>query len=56
MSSLARIVTRVTSDETGTATLEYALVAGLIVVVCIGIIGAFGTKVMARWTSLDGSM
>jgi pilus assembly protein Flp/PilA len=43
-------------DEEGGEVLEYALIAGLIVVAAIAIIGTVGTKVLARWTSLDSSM
>lgn len=42
-------------DEDGTETLEYALVIGLIVVACITIIAGFGTRVLARWNSANGS-
>jgi Flp pilus assembly pilin Flp len=44
------------SNEDGGEVLEYALIAGLIVVAAIGVIGAVGTKVVARWTSLNHSM
>ena len=43
-------------DESGGEVLEYALIAGLIVVAAIAVIGAVGTKVVARWSSLDSSM
>jgi len=43
-------------DEQGGEVLEYALVAGLIVVLSIALIGAVGTKVLGRWTSLNDSM
>jgi Flp pilus assembly pilin Flp len=56
MKTIATIVTKIGRDEQGSATLEYALVAGLLVVVCLGVVGAYGTKVLARWTSLNGSM
>jgi Flp pilus assembly pilin Flp len=41
-------------DERGSETLEYALIAGLIVVAAIAIVGTLGTKVLARWQSMDG--
>jgi Flp pilus assembly pilin Flp len=44
------------SDEQGGEVLEYALIAGLIIVGAIALITSVGTKVVARWTSLDGSM
>jgi len=40
-------------DERGGEVLEYALIAGLIVVAAIAVIGTVGTKVLARWTSLN---
>ena len=43
-------------DETGGEVLEYALIAGLIVVAAIAVITSVGGKVVARWTSLDTSM
>ena len=43
-------------DEQGGEVLEYALIAGLIVVAAIAVIGAVGTKVVARWTSLNSGM
>jgi len=44
------------SDEQGGEVLEYALIAGLIVVAAIAVIGAIGTKVLAKWTSVNSSM
>ncbi len=43
-------------DDRGGEVLEYALIAGLIVVAAIAVIGAVGTKVLARWRSLNSSM
>ena len=50
------LLNKLVRDEQGGEVLEYALIAGLIVVAAIAIIGAVGTKVMARWTSLNNSM
>lgn len=44
------------SDEAGGEVLEYALVAGLIVVAAIAVISAVGGKVLARWNSLNDGM
>jgi len=44
------------SDEQGGEVLEYALIAGLIIVGAIALITSVGTKVLARWTSVDSSM
>lgn len=43
-------------DEKGGEVIEYALILGLIAVACIAVIGTFGTKVVARWTSVRSSM
>jgi pilus assembly protein Flp/PilA len=53
---LGSLFARLVRDETGGEVLEYALIAGLIVVAAIAVIGTVGTKVLARWTSLDSSM
>jgi Flp pilus assembly pilin Flp len=47
---------RVAFDEQGGEVLEYALIAGLIVVAAMAMIHAVGTKVVAKWTSLNSSM
>ena len=47
---------RLVSDDHGGEVLEYVLIAGLIVVACIVVIGAVGTKVLARWTSVNSGM
>jgi Flp pilus assembly pilin Flp len=49
-------VARLVRDEQGGEVLEYALVAGLIVVAAIAVIGSVGTKVLARWNSLNASL
>jgi Flp pilus assembly pilin Flp len=43
-------------DERGGEVLEYALIAGLIVIAAISLIGAVGSKVAAKWTSLNSKM
>ena len=47
---------RLWSDEQGGEVLEYALIAGLIVVAAIAVIASVGDKVLARWGSLNSSM
>ncbi|HEX8522282.1 MAG TPA: Flp family type IVb pilin [Tepidisphaeraceae bacterium] len=44
------------SNEEGGEVLEYALIAGLIVVAAIAVITSVGGKVIARWTSLNSSL
>jgi pilus assembly protein Flp/PilA len=56
MKAIANIVSKLVKDEQGGEVLEYALIAGLIVVAAIAVIGAVGGKVLARWTSLNAGM
>jgi pilus assembly protein Flp/PilA len=53
---MKKLLNPLVRDEQGGEVLEYALIAGLIVVAAIAVIGAVGTKVVARWTSLNSSM
>ena len=50
------LLPRLWSDENGGEVIEYALILGLILVICIVIIGKVGTKVLARWSSVNSSM
>jgi Flp pilus assembly pilin Flp len=56
MSYLKNAVANVLRDEQGGEVLEYALIAGLIVVAAIAVISSVGGKVVARWTSLNASL
>ena len=56
MTRLKQTFSNLLSDEDGGEVIEYALVLGLIVVTAIVVIAAFGTKVLARWTSVDSSL
>ena len=49
------IFKKLVRDEQGGEVIEYALIAGLIVVACIAVIGTVGTKVLARWNSVASS-
>jgi pilus assembly protein Flp/PilA len=55
-SVMKKLLVKLMKDETGGEVLEYALIAGLIVVAAIAVIGTVGTKVLARWTSLNSSL
>jgi pilus assembly protein Flp/PilA len=44
------------ADERGGEVIEWALVAGLIVIAAIAVIGAVGTKVLARWNSVNDAL
>lgn len=50
------VLYRLVCDEKGGEVLEYALIAGLIVVAAIAVIASIGSKVLARWTSLNSSL
>ncbi len=56
MKTIKNTLVKVVKDEQGGEVLEYALIAGLIVVAAIAVIGSVGTKVLARWSSLNSSM
>jgi Flp pilus assembly pilin Flp len=56
MQAIKNLCSKLIKDETGGEVLEYALIAGLIVVAAIAVIGAVGGKVVAKWTSLNSSM
>ena len=49
-------IVRFISDERGGEVLEYALIAGLIVVAAIAAITSVGTAVLGKWTSVQTSM
>jgi Flp pilus assembly pilin Flp len=56
MRFIGHAVYRAIQDDSGGEVLEYALIAGLIVVAAIGVIGKVGTKVLGRWGSLNSSL
>jgi len=56
MKSITNVLVNVVKDEQGGEVLEYALIAGLIVVAALAVISSVGTKVLARWGSLNSSM
>jgi Flp pilus assembly pilin Flp len=56
MKAMKNLLAKLVKDEQGGEVLEYALIAGLIVVAAIAIISAVGTKVLGRWTSLNNSL
>ena len=47
---------RLVAGDEGGEVLEYSLIVGLIVLAAISMIKSVGTKVLARWTSLNNSM
>jgi Flp pilus assembly pilin Flp len=56
MKAFGKLLKALIQDEQGGEVLEYALIAGLIVVAAIAVITSVGGKVLARWQSLNSSM
>ena len=54
--AMKNLLGRLVREEQGGEVLDYALVEVLLVVAAIAVIGSVGTKVLARWTSLDTQM
>ena len=52
LNSLKKLI----GDETGGEVIEYALIAGLIIVGAIAVIASVGNKAVARWTSVNSSL
>ena len=50
------LLRKLISDDRGGEVLEYALIAGLIVIGAIALITSVGGKVLARWQSVDSSL
>ena len=47
---------RFLQDERGGEVIEYALIAGLIIVATISAVASVGVKVLARWNTLKNSI
>jgi Flp pilus assembly pilin Flp len=56
MKTVTSLFAKLVRDEQGGEVLEYALIVGLIIVAAIAAITSVGTKVLAKWTSLNASM
>jgi pilus assembly protein Flp/PilA len=56
MNSIKDLALKLFKREDGGEVLEYALIAGLIVVGAIVAITSVGTKVLARWNSVKNSI
>ena len=53
---IQRQLKRLGRDERGGEVIEYALILGLVIVVAIAVITSVGTKVLARWQTVNSSM
>jgi pilus assembly protein Flp/PilA len=47
---------RIVMDESGGEVLEYSLIIGLIILASMAALTSVGTKVVAKWGSLNSSM
>jgi pilus assembly protein Flp/PilA len=56
MSRKIQYILTLIRDENGGEVMEYTIVAGLISIAAIVVIGTFGTKVLARWNSVNNSL
>jgi len=56
LKKLTKLGESLVRDEQGGEVLEYALIAGLIVVAAVVVIGSVGTKVLARWNSVNSGL
>jgi Flp pilus assembly pilin Flp len=54
--SCSRLVWQAICDPSGGEVLEFAMVAGLIIIACISIISCVGIKLTNKWSSLNKSM
>jgi Flp pilus assembly pilin Flp len=50
------MVMRALHDDSGGEILEYALVAGLVVVGAIGAVTCVGTKLLTKWNSINSAV
>jgi Flp pilus assembly pilin Flp len=50
---IVNAVRHAVQGDIGSEVLEWALISGMIVVTAIVAVGAFGGKVLARWTSIN---
>jgi pilus assembly protein Flp/PilA len=56
MSRILASLKQLLIDDTGGEVMEYAIVLGMISIIAISVIAAFGSKVLARWNSINSSM
>jgi Flp pilus assembly pilin Flp len=51
---MSTILRKLWQDESGQATVEYALVIGLAAIAVVGAVVAFRTQLQALWTAITG--
>ena len=53
---MKNILSKLRRDEDGAALVEYALLVGLIAVVCVAAVTTLGTSISSKFTSIAGSL
>ena len=53
---MKNLLKKLVRDEQGGEVLEYALIAGLIVVAAIAVITTVGEKVLAKWEGVEAGL
>ncbi len=53
---MTNLLKRFTKDESGATAIEYGLIAALIAVVCIGVWTTIGTRLFARFSSVNAAL
>ncbi|HZZ41723.1 MAG TPA: Flp family type IVb pilin [Tepidisphaeraceae bacterium] len=56
MKAVKNLLGKLVKDEQGGEVLEYALILGLIVVATVTVITTVGTKVLAKWNSVNSAL
>jgi Flp pilus assembly pilin Flp len=56
MKAMKGLFGKLLKDERGGEVLEYALILGLIVVATVTVITTVGTKVLAKWNSVNSAL
>ena len=56
MQTVKKLMSRVMNDENSGEILEYALIAGLIIVAAIAVFGTVGVKILGHWTGGAGAL
>jgi Flp pilus assembly pilin Flp len=56
MKPIAQLLLRLLREDHGAETLEYAVVTTLVIMAALGALKSVGTKVLARWQSLNSQL
>ena len=53
---MRQLLRQLLKDEHGGEVLEYAIILGVIAIAVLTLVTSYGSKVLARWQSVDSSM